>query len=971
MKTINKQTINIDLFKPTIIQLPKFIQGDTNIVEFNVKDNGIDADLNNIGRIVVNYKRPDSTVISRLLTAVGNIATYQIGVDEMLKAGYGEVEIQFFSLDDLERISTKRFKIYLAESIGTDKIYENDNDLTLLQDLFIEVETVKTSVDGAESNREASEAIRVDNESLRQANETARETAEQGRVSAESSRVNAETSRESAESTRQSNENSRKTAESTRQSQESTRQSQEATRQTNTQTAINNVNNKLAELEGLSVVQYNDRLVEVENVLSDQAYQQMIIGHGTSIIQATQASSLKVEISGNTLINIVPPKIAKFAEDTNADGIADGWSANNSTMGKYSVINNVQTIEALVTDTSNVRAIKSLPMPYKAGKYYIAVVDVTIGVGASAKFLMTIGSGAMLESGVTITASKTAYFKFAPTQDNTDARFWLQNNSAVGSTGKVEFKNLRQIEISADIYNKLGVTLLDADVERMFPYVSGIQSVKNPVLLADGENVIDVYAELSKIASTLVNRLSENEIEIIPNLTPFNNKVIGTFAKNTQYTFAFDIRHEGSSRGIYFIIDYSDGTNDTLTVNSVNMPYETIALTSKVNKTISGLRLTYGSSTTKTFLRNFRINIGTVSKQFSPYNPSYLYAEITLAGNDNKKDILTDINYEIGKARKIKWWETDVALDGTKAWVYSVNDTGFKKVKVPLNSLVQGSLDMYGVKYDGKIIKAVSTFGSVVSDTIYADTTYVSFGIANVDSGWTDAMTPTPNMIKGLANGWRYTGNGTNHSWVSVLDGTTVPTTQSEAFVSANKVSPNWGGLWKLTYQLATPVIEAVTVEGDLVANGATQIEVGNSVMVREKATPVYSNADKSYFINLTALPSSVLKNKVQKIISIYKNGKIDNKWSIALLSTAHGNERAKISEEYFDPTAEYSVTYIALNEGQSANLTEVKCTYDQSLKSAVDSQVTKLSDVATDVSVLDRQVYLMLLAMKNAGMNV
>lgn len=142
METRKIQTITIDLKQTSVIPLPSFIQHDTNILEILVKDNEVDADLSNVGRIVVNYKRPDKKVISRLLTFVGNKVTYEIGLEEMEIAGRGDVELNFFSSDNLQRISTMRFKIYFNESIGTDSIYENTDDLNVLQELFVEVDAV-------------------------------------------------------------------------------------------------------------------------------------------------------------------------------------------------------------------------------------------------------------------------------------------------------------------------------------------------------------------------------------------------------------------------------------------------------------------------------------------------------------------------------------------------------------------------------------------------------------------------------------------------------------------------------------------------------------------------------------------------------------------------------------------------------------------------------------------------------------
>jgi lysophospholipase L1-like esterase len=146
-------TISIDLKNNSMIPLPQFIQNDTNILDILVKENGADADLSNITRIVVNYKRPDKRVISRLLTFTGNKVSYEIGLEEMEVPGQGEMELQFFENDD--RISTKRFKVNMLASIGIDAIYENTGQLTVLQELFVEVDTVKTETETARNNADA------------------------------------------------------------------------------------------------------------------------------------------------------------------------------------------------------------------------------------------------------------------------------------------------------------------------------------------------------------------------------------------------------------------------------------------------------------------------------------------------------------------------------------------------------------------------------------------------------------------------------------------------------------------------------------------------------------------------------------------------------------------------------------------------------------------------------------------------
>jgi hypothetical protein len=218
LQTKQPQTITLDLRKKTVYQMPRFIQHDTNILEIIIMDNGVDADLNNIGKIVVNYERPDKKVISRLLIKnESNKVEYKLGLEENEFAGLAEIQIQFFSIDNQERISTARFNVLLSPSIGTDKIYENNGELSLLQELFVEVESIKQSAEN--------EDARIENEALRQAAESERITKENERRVAETSRIN--------------NEKNRATFETERQSNEELRQQQEIDRQNNTATAIN------------------------------------------------------------------------------------------------------------------------------------------------------------------------------------------------------------------------------------------------------------------------------------------------------------------------------------------------------------------------------------------------------------------------------------------------------------------------------------------------------------------------------------------------------------------------------------------------------------------------------------------------------------------------------------------------------------------------------------------------------------
>jgi hypothetical protein len=142
-----KISVEIDLIKDVYQPLKKMVQGDTNIIEFVVKENGADADLSNVGKIEVKYRRPSKKVIDRILKAEGNRITYELGYHEMLEAGEGKLELRFYSLDNLSKITTRKFNLYLSGTLGNDVILEKDKDYTALQTLFIEVDQIRQDTD--------------------------------------------------------------------------------------------------------------------------------------------------------------------------------------------------------------------------------------------------------------------------------------------------------------------------------------------------------------------------------------------------------------------------------------------------------------------------------------------------------------------------------------------------------------------------------------------------------------------------------------------------------------------------------------------------------------------------------------------------------------------------------------------------------------------------------------------------------
>ncbi|WP_430483178.1 BppU family phage baseplate upper protein [Rossellomorea marisflavi] len=151
MEVTSKRRITVDIRKNNKVAIPSFVQGDTNVVEFEILDNGVAADLSTVGKVVANYKRPDKHVVTREPTYAGNIVSYRMGQEEMEVAGLGEVEVQFFNADYSKRLSTFAVRVNVAQSVGEAAELSDELGNTLLQDLLVKGDYAEEQAKQAEA----------------------------------------------------------------------------------------------------------------------------------------------------------------------------------------------------------------------------------------------------------------------------------------------------------------------------------------------------------------------------------------------------------------------------------------------------------------------------------------------------------------------------------------------------------------------------------------------------------------------------------------------------------------------------------------------------------------------------------------------------------------------------------------------------------------------------------------------------
>jgi hypothetical protein len=223
-------------------------------------------------------------------------------------------------------------------------------------------------------------------------------------------------------------------------------------------------------------------------------------------------------------------------------------------------------------------------------------------------------------------------------------------------------------------------------------------------------------------------------------------------------------------------------------------------------------------------------------------------------------------------------------------------------------------------------------------------------------------MSPTANMLKGYFNGWKYTGDGTTHSWAQINDATVTSTSDTYVADPANSHA-DWTP-YELSYELADSVVEPVTMEGALnLIEGLNQIEVSSGVIVREKANPTYSSFYDRYYVNVKDGASGNIPNgnqldlKVDKILTVFENGKefSKSKWVKESSSSSYGNENFYIAGADFDTTAQYRVSYTVMDRHLfTANAIEAEGTYQTNLKKVVEILIDKNADHATQLSQQD-----------------
>jgi hypothetical protein len=714
------------------------------------------------------------------------------------------------------------------------------------------------------------------------------------------------------------------------------------------------------DLEGLG------QLIAAEITASPGATQ-LSLGYGTQVIDMPRTAPYNLtEIKGRTLVNLLGRD--GNCEDLKKNGIISGTGSIDITVFKYGV----SSIKAAATGNTNMSFSSVGTYSVSNANYYLYVAEINNADIQNGVTLYTTraSNGSAMKSGTTIFVGggwNLGYVKLSPTDIGSEIAMgvFAQANLPVTAGQKFNTDGLRVYQITATEYAAID-SMAPEQIAAKYPYVDDMKPITNPYVIKYGENLLPPFSEWTLDSHALPTE--PYKLTLSATGDSQNSFVKVPIVGGATYTYT-------SSHNAIIAINLHDA-NGNYIANAVGSS-NSYTITAPAKATYADVYCSNDLMGAGTYTYNLpMLNLGSTALPFKPKADDYLFfPNVQLASNVNNT-VYDTLFKRDGRYWKLSRFKT-MDLDGNLPWGIDtgVVSTELKNVYFRNNSFVSGAASFVGtaVKYDEKVMKTKTNIVETVTIDeflMYSDGVHIS--ISNADSGWGSLYTPTPDEIKAYFYGWRmykvedssdttlvnYDGTGTK-AWGDLNSVSRGLSFSTISLSLPTRLAPTDAHgtykPYKIQYQLATPTLEEIAVEGDITMHeGLNRIEVGNGMIVREKADPVeYSNA---MFINSQSLPNN-LQHPVKNILSVFKNNKNDGNWfKSGVLPSLNGSlEGAGILKSNYDPSAAYTVTYLALDQyALTCNMQSIQGEYASNLKKVVDTLAANQADISTRVGTLE-----------------
>ncbi|MCY9763026.1 hypothetical protein M5X06_04525 [Paenibacillus alvei] len=695
---------------------------------------------------------------------------------------------------------------------------------------------------------------------------------------------------------------------------------------------------------------YDDTVTEkdlnrIEQGLKDAhvaEYKDITLQPGAQIIEAENDTPFKLgSIKGRTLANLLG-RNGRFVDLTKY--IPDAVTAEKE--GDYLKV---------TLNGSKERGTFRTPTRARVGEgasKYLLVGVVNAGTAKSAHIELSDEVNYAISSNpVTGTEDQVAFAIFDGSKTSSGMGVYLH---VLGSKDSYAyFKDLRVFEISDEDAKLLFMTAPETVGER-YPYVDSITNILNPYIISRHGNMLPPFHEWNYI----------NEKGIIVDQYLYRQReyssatwthVTVPVASNTNYSLAFNGTNNIKMRVV-------NGNESTILLSDIT---ECGVFNSGLNNTIN----VYVHAGVHGEIKNPMLIPTSDIKEFIPRYSSIWAAECQLAANPVDRSNADVLNMgDDGLPYVFEKWKK-VTLDDSNAWSFGSSKSGYKTIYTRLSNNYAGEGSHFVSKYDGTVLGYDNSLSSADVATIdFAGNGNLNIAVSNADSGWGDSYTPSNDEIKAYFLGWKmYAGDvsptlpynrtdGLYKKWCyrdpfgadGLAGGTeTLPTTQAP-------ITTTWQP-YRLQYLKAKPTTEPASnyETGLTLSKGWNMVQVGSSVVLREKANFAINAANTHYCVNTTEGSDDAptpFHYRTEDILSIFKNQKTYAHWEKNIF-LPYGKYRATIVKEYYDPTAVYHVTYTMLDPTLSAPINGSIAT---NLRSALTEVVQWSGDVERRLSVVE-----------------
>ncbi|WP_163859695.1 gp53-like domain-containing protein [Paenibacillus elgii] len=685
------------------------------------------------------------------------------------------------------------------------------------------------------------------------------------------------------------------------------------------------------------------------------------LSYGMQVVNAKQTSMLEnVSIKGRTLVNLL-------GRDGNCEDSTKFKSGNGAVLTTDSThyVYGTRSLKVEIpTGSTAGNAFLDISSLIKNDqkKKYILIGEVKNGNSTNGvlKFSDEAGYGVLTSFITDATRFNLTYAKIDASQIKASSSFRLVFFIVLGSGGQYAYVDgIRLYEISQAEYDTLD-SMTPEQIAAKWPYVDDMKSIYSPYVIKYGENLLPPFSEY-KLANGNGVATDPYALTITSTGTDVlqNECYVDIPAKpNTTYTLSCS----GITGKAKFV---SLDSSKTMIANGTYSTSQRQSKTTEVN--CAYLRVLFSADSVGTFtFTNPMLNLGPDALPFKPRNDDYLLFPNTQLASNVEGTVYDTLFQRDGKYWKQARFRT-MDLDGSLEWRLYQESSGYRIVEI---SITDGLSDTEKViKYDGKTIPHVFPLIGADQSILSRSSRVLRLTVSNSDSGWGDLYKDlSTNEIKAYFLGYKmyvaggsgdihYNGSGIkawayrrpDGGWQDV--GTRIPTTPAPGFTP-----------YKLQYQLAAPAVEEITVEGGITFHeGPDQIEVGSGIVVREKTIPFYDEFVNEYYINAHSVKEP-LRAGVRRYIAVYRGNLADKKWSFGT-GGPEGRNYAVVPASNYDPTAAYTVTYLALDQyALTCNLESIQGEYASNLKKVVDQLAAHQADVEARVSTaenLARQVHI------------